>query len=335
MLIQTGAELAAAGCNSSALKFFGLHWLHHNDWLGCLGKIREHGLPIHTCPNLEEIQDNDALLSSIFGREKTCAPRRLVMAFDRTYITSCAQLATTTKGHVLLGGPHRPTNFDQPSEAQLVLKSPDGTMTDVTLKRNRALASEMESCLVWDPTRKHSPSFEIASFPVQSSASRDSRYDSATDQGKRGNWDTVMRIGEVLDGASSVKHIIADNHGSHSWTCSWLMGHSVPLSDDLRSLVPWFRDLKFVDLPLCCMPIGARVAMHGQSSVHFWPGPAHSQKNFTEQMRNALRTIHFGNVFCDNSAALELGLFAPAFSGTDAMSDKQSALVLLVLGRSG
>ena len=46
-------------------------------------------------------------------------------------------------------------------------------------------------------------------------------------------------------------------------------------------------------------------------------------------MRNVIRTICFGNLASDCSAALETGLWPIAFIGYDGMSDKQAALLCL------
>lgn len=322
--------MAAAGCNNSALQYFGLQWIHRNNWRGCLSKVSELGLPWHTAPDSSELLANDHIISSLFGKADACPQRRLVMAFDRTYMTQCSQLALTTKGHVMVGGPRRPNNFDLPDESQLVMKAPDGTTTDVILKRGRILANDMEACVVWDCTRKASPTLEIAAFPCTSAAEKDHRFEEqAADPRKRGNWQVLCRIGAVLEAAQSVKHVIADAHGSHLFMALWMQGLDVPLSDELKSLVPFFSKLRFQDLPLCCFPIGARIAFYGQDTVHWWPGLAHCQKNFVEQLRSSLGTIHFGTRFVDESAALELGLVPCAYVGTDTMSDKQAALWFL------
>ena len=330
LLIQAGAELAAHGANPQALEFFGLKWIHHNQWQGCLGKIPSMGLPIHTAPDIPTIEANDHLISSIFGKLGTCEQRRLTMAFDRTYVSACSQLASTTQGHVLLGGCHRPRDFALPDESQAVIKARDGTEQTVVLRKKRTLATEVESCVVWDSSRRHSPTFELASFPCCPAACRDNRFEeNAVDPRKRGNWEVLCRLGEVLMGAPSVKHIIADAHGSHRFLGLWMLGLDVPLSDELKSLVPFFRELSFQDLPLCCFPIGCRVAYIGKDSLHWFPGGAHSQKNFVSQLRSSLGTIHFGNRWTDWSAALELGLFPTSYVGSDTMSDKQAALWFL------
>ena len=109
----------------------------------------------------------------------------------------------------------------------------------------------------------------------------------------------------------------------------WKLGSSHPevqLNDELKALVPWFSTLKFQDLPTCCFGIPVRLALQGEEPVFFWPGVAHSQKNYVSQLRSCLGTAHFGDYFSDESASLELGLFPCSYLGTDTMSDKQSAM---------
>ena len=322
--------MAASGSNHAALEWFGLKWIHKNNWRGTLGKIREAGLPVFTSPGPEQLSQNDHVVSSLFGKEDGCSHRRLALAFDKTYLVKCSQLATTELGHVLLGGCHRPAEFQLPDEAQHVIKARDGTLSSIVIKKRRVLATEVECCIVWDPTRAKGPTMDVASFPCVPAACQDPRFESvATSNRNRGSWETLMRIGCVLKESPSVKHILADAHGSHQLLGNWLQGLDVPLSDDLKRLVPFFNTLRFEDLPICCFPIPARVALQGQEAVHFWAGPAHSQKSFVEQQRSPLRTIHFGNRFCDSTASLELGLFVCSYVGTDGQSDKQAALWFL------
>ena len=96
-------------------------------------------------------------------------------------------------------------------------------------------------------------------------------------------------------------------------------------------LVPFFKTLRFEDLPECRFVIKYRIALQGSSPVHFVPGPAHAQKNWTEQLRSPLSTPTFGLLWSDWSGALELGLYPVAFQGTDTMSDRQAGLWFLGL----
>ena len=154
-------------------------------------------------------------------------------------------------------------------------------MHKVTIKKNRLLATEMECCIVWDPTRPSGPTFDLGSYPCVPAAARDARFEEqAEDARKRGCWETLMRIGEVLEGAGSIKHVIADAHGSHSMASNWIHGlmDRVGLPDDLKRLVPWFKSLRHQDLPACCFPLPIRIGFQGEDPVFFWPGAAHSQK---------------------------------------------------------
>lgn len=329
MLELAGAELAAAGSNNSALAWFGLRWIQNQTWRSCLARLSEHGLPQFTAPSTSQIEENSDLVGSLLVKRSKCPERRLVLAFDRTYLHPCSQLTQLSSGHCLLGGPHRPENFELPSEAEFVIKKcGDGEIGEVTVQRARNLATEMECCIVWDPSRRRSPTFDLASFPVLSSASLDPRFEEAMaavdakSKGSkkfRGCWETLLRLGSVLLGATNVRHIVADAAGAHKWVSQWLLGLAVPLSDEMRQHVPFFRDLHFKDLPICCMPVGVRVAYHGSESIHFWSGVAHSQKNIASQLRSPLRTIHWGDLWSDHSGSLIMGLFPSAYIGTDEM----------------
>ena len=90
---------------------------------------------MHTAPSLEELQSNDELASAIFGRGAKCPPRRLALAFDRTYVVAATQLASTNKGHVLLGGPHRPSGFAAEDASQIVIKKRGQTEAKTSLFR--------------------------------------------------------------------------------------------------------------------------------------------------------------------------------------------------------
>ena len=319
--------MACAGANNKALAFFGLEWMTKNSWRGGL---KCEGVPVITSPTSEEIGENQHLISSLMPRGQNQPPRRLVMAFDRTYLQTCSSFAMTNRGHVLCGGPHRCAGFDLEDESQVVLKDPAGTVHERTVKKDREKATEVEAFVMWDPTRQHSPFLEVAAFPVTAQADKHSFFEekSTNVKSQRGQWEAAHRLGLVMEQCHSVKILLADRHGSHRLIANWIFGRPVPLPAVLRKLVPWFRDLHFAELPRLGWSLPYRVCMVGgsETSVHYLPGPAHAQKNFVEQMRSALGTPAFGKFWVDMSAALELGLWPIAFSGTDTMSDKQAAL---------
>lgn len=113
------------GANHKALAFFGLEWMTRNDWRGALKCV---GLPVITSPTGEEIEENNHLISSLFPRAECSAYRRLVCSFDRTYLQTSSTFALTNRGHVLLGGPHRPPDFLDEDSSQKVMKDPDGNV---------------------------------------------------------------------------------------------------------------------------------------------------------------------------------------------------------------
>ena len=332
LLLETGLALASAGCNYKALEVFGLQWMTKKHIRECLADIRSLGLPLHTAPEDKDLEENNHLISSLLPRDPSSAPRRLLLSFDRTYLQPGTQICTTSRGNVLSGGPHRCAGYELEDESHVVLKHPDGTVVPRSVARDRAKASEMESVVMWDPSRKRTGYYEIGAYPVMPAAERHPLFEQKASCARlqRGQFETLMRLGAVLDKAVSVKHIVCDRHGSHGWLAALLYGKSIPLCKDLFELLPFFPKLVYEDLPSTPWPCPYRIATISGSSIHFYPGGAHSQKAFCEQLRSPLTTPHWGHVWCDLSGGLELGLLPVAYSGTDAMSDKQAAMLLLV-----
>ena len=178
---------------------------------------------------------------------------------------------------------------------------------------------------------RRSPIYEAAAYPCLPNAEKHKAFEEKATCAKlqRGQWETLHRIGAVLKAMPCVKYILADRHGSHGWAGSLLLGRPVNLSAELSAEVPFFFDLAYEILPRCVFPIPYRISMLDGSSVHFFPGPAHAQKAFAEQMRTCLAKPCFGLLPADFAGCLDLGLFATSYIGTDTMSDKQAALLLL------
>ena len=327
--MQAGAELSSHGANNKALSFFGLEWITKKDWAGSLAGLESMGLPCFTAPSPSEVADNDHVISSLMKRDATCPARRLVLCFDRTYIHQTSQLLHTSKGHIFAGGPHRCEGFEKEDLSQIILKSNDGTIHEVTLVRDRDRANEMEALVMWDPTRTTSGYWEIAAYPVTAAADRHELLEKlcTNPRGLRGQFETMARLGMVLQNAPSIKFIIADRHGSHAMLCSCLLGKPVALPKELMDALPFYGSLKFMELPELKWPLPFRICLKDDVSIHFLPGVAHSQKNFGEQLRSVLSTPHFGLVWSDFSGCLDLGLVPTSFMGTDEMSDRQAALL--------
>ena len=369
LLLEAGAELAAAGSYSSSLAFFGLKWIQRRQFASGLAAVPSWNLPDFMSPNEETLDVNDHLISTVssmlwklflfefdsplstecridsratkgvavtllafacqvFKHDGPCS-RRLLLAFDRTYINRALQLCTTPKGQIMAGCAHRPARFELADDSQIVLSAEKGE-EQFDLKQ-KARANEMESCLVWDATRPHSVALEIAAYPVLTAASLDRRFEQLAPDPthQRGKWETLNRLGTVLAKASSVRYIVCDGHGSHEWLHRFLLGQEVAISEEVLQLLPFWRELEKVDLPPTSFPIGYRLVKYEGVSLHYFGGVAHIQKNFVEQLRSSLRTPTFGKKMHDASAALDLGLFPQSYIGSDAMSDFQAALWLL------
>ena len=61
-----------------------------------------------------------------------------------------------------MGGCHRCPGFEGENESQLVLQDKHGKVTEHTITRSMARATEVEDCIVFDPTRSRTSFFEIA-----------------------------------------------------------------------------------------------------------------------------------------------------------------------------
>ena len=329
--METGTQLAAFGANNKALAFFNLEWVTRNEWRGSLANLQAMGLPTFTAPNNAELADGDHLVSSLCPRQESCPQRRLFLMFDRTYLQQSTQIVTTSRGHVLAGGPHHCPNFDASDSSQLVLKDPEGNVIEHTLGRDRDKAQEVEAVVITDPSRLHSGYWELAAYPVMHAASKQEVFESKASNARlqRGQWETLHRIGHVLAAARSVRYVTCDRHGSHGWLASLLLGREIPLKSSLLETVPFFSKLEYTNLPKLPFPCGFRVASFEGVSIHYFPGVAHAAKSFCEQLRSPLGSPHWGDLFSDFSGGLELGLPPASFIGTDAMSDAQAALMLL------
>ena len=315
------------GANPRALGYFGLRWMQEADKLGILERLEEFGLPVMTCPTTEHMSANNHLISTLFSRNQEVGYRRLVVAFDRTYLVQTHQLSRCYKGSILSGGAHRPQGFTEPDESMLVIDRSAGEVQFDTT--NVKKANEVESCLVWDSTREHSPKVEIASWPVTSAATKDATFERLMTNpvNQRGKWETLVRLAPLFEETTSIRFIIADGHGSHEYLHKMLLGQKVEIPQELLESLPFWPQLRYQDLPGSeRLNLGFRVCMVKNEVISYMPGIAHIAKNAVEQMRSSLRTIMFGQLCVDASGALQNGMWPAAFCGSDAMSDRQAAL---------
>ena len=157
-------------------------------------------------------------------------------------------------------GAHRPPGFDGGDQSLLPIRrsGEDLEFDNKAVKR----ASEMESFMVWDGTRR-SCILEIASYPTLAAASRDPDFEVQVANAKhtRGKWETLARLGGVLNKATSIKFIICDQHGSHDWVARLLLGQTIEITDELLSKLPFWSELSFEQLPVTCFPLPWRVPM--------------------------------------------------------------------------
>lgn len=105
LLLEAGAELACAGANSQSLQFFHLKWIQMREFKGTISMLGKWGLPMIVAPDEATLESNDHICSTAFPRRnETCPQRRLILAFDRTYLESSLQLFKSADGPCFAGG---------------------------------------------------------------------------------------------------------------------------------------------------------------------------------------------------------------------------------------
>lgn len=326
LLLEAGASLSSQGFNSAALKFFGLKWLCDGQFRSCLADVSKSGLPVFMAPDDETLNQNAHLIATIFQNKSDGPPRRLAMCFDETYLVSTHQLLQTQRGSILAGGAHRPAGFcDEDESAYVIERTAESKEIDL---KNHAKATHMLSFLIWDCTRPSSPTLETGAFPVLSKASKHPKFEAQMPKAtkKRGAYEMLARVGAMLHANPRVRFVLFDNHSSHDWCRKMLLGQPICLHESLLEDLCFWPDLKTEALPESIYSWGYQLVKHGKDVICYVGGPQHVQKNFVEQLRSPLRTVLWGEMFCDPSALSELGLVTSAYVGSDAMSDLQAAL---------
>ena len=174
--------------------------------------------------------------------------------------------------YIPVPGSHRPQNFQGGDESLLHLALEKGTTQfhNKDVKR----ASEMEAFLVWDGARSRGPLVELGAYPVLAAASLNEDFEKLMPQPKnsRGKYETLWRCGEVFCHADSIQWILADGHGSHTWLKQLLLGQGTDLPNELLLQVPFFGELKYLNLPSVCMPLPWRTATFHNEPIFFIPG---------------------------------------------------------------
>jgi hypothetical protein len=202
---------------------------------------------------------------------------------------------------------------------------PDESFIPLTAAENVDLgevemANEMLECLCWDSTMQKSASYSLCQLPTAFSAS--------TPEGMQ--WEMLHIIGTImLHGGGSIRSIAFDNHKSHELIKRVLLGQTDGIDPYLLARTPFFGEIVHSSLPDHGLPrFPFRKAAFRGDFIWAVNGVCHLQKNIVCQMRSALRTIYFGNLWLDLSAARDLGLPPAAYSGHDQMSDEQAACCL-------
>jgi hypothetical protein len=173
----------------------------------------------------------------------------------------------------LFAGAHRPQGFAEADESLLPIRRDRADQCFKTSDVKRA--TEMESFLIWDCTRRKSVAYEYAAYPCMAAASKDDRLERIIESSKhmRGKWETLARTDLVLQHASSTKFLIADGHGSHRWLHDLLLGVPISLDHSLLEHLPFWSSITYEELPMVCFPLPWRnVILEGGDSFHYLPG---------------------------------------------------------------
>eukprot|EP00930_Biecheleria_cincta_P047850 TRINITY_DN33248_c0_g1_i1.p1 TRINITY_DN33248_c0_g1~~TRINITY_DN33248_c0_g1_i1.p1 ORF type:complete len:790 (+),score=119.19 TRINITY_DN33248_c0_g1_i1:131-2371(+) len=325
LYLETATILAEKGWNHAALNHFGLLWSTLEVMRGLLETLKEHLCPDHVSPNEEQLDENDHLVSVAFGKAHQDEPHdRLLLIFDRTYTDKGLQPCRTASGPTLAGLAQRPPGFDQADSSKLPI-----VRGQPIAVKGLPKANEMENYVVSDPTRDHSPTFDVAAYPCTFAAARDARlFASVADAiGMEGKWETLRRTCGVIYRIKSAKFVVADKHRSHRWVEDALTGKSLPIPTSLQEHVPLLAQLRVESLPPCGLRIDAKIVRRNNKTIHMIPPPAHLSKSYTKQLRSALHNVRFGNKVCDFFGCLELGLCPIGLVCPDVMSDYQNALL--------
>ena len=139
----------------------------------------------------------------------------------------------------------------------------------------------------------------------------------------------LMVVSRVMSaGAWAIKGIAMDGHHAHRYLKECLLGVFEKLDPAALSEMPFFKDLKYQDMPKHVLPrLPVRLCLYEDETVWCLGGPCHSSKNAAGGLTSPLRTICLGKYFCDTSNARKWGLPPAVFRRAEPMSDKLNALL--------
>ena len=129
------------------------------------------------------------------------------------------------------------TGFQGVDQAQIQLQQDE---PDFSLRpRDVVKAGEMECFVLWDSVRQLVCPLDLASYPVTAAALKDARLSEAfkDTKGLEGKWESLFRVGFVLDASKSTRFLVADARSSHDWVARCLFGQTLPLPQRLLELV--------------------------------------------------------------------------------------------------
>eukprot|EP00435_Cladocopium_sp_Y103_P017067 s1083_g4.t1 len=214
-------------------------------------KVGVEDLEAHGFPNpmlalmcQEQLESNVELCDQLFPRGPDAPVRRLVLAFDHTYLLKTLCQATWKSEAGLVGGCWSPF---EPDGGFMPLAS----LPADSVKKPKA--NLMLECLCWDPAARKQFTCSLASMPMRLRAAN---ADPQTEM--------LATVGKVMKAAAAIiKGIAFDAHCSHSWIRDALMGQ-------FESLRP--KDLEGAPMLHKSMPLAIRTenAMCGFVLMDLW-----------------------------------------------------------------
>ena len=276
---EAGVMLSAAACNKHLLKAFGLAWaLPHLP----LARLHEKGLPE---PFLSVAQDNilstnasiisDMLQCKTRNEDIQVNPRRLSLAFDKTYLIKGLDIVQIRVGKGYVGAAFDIASLElnqgQGDSKQLsgflpllgqkdekdILNAPgwdppetepvpieldegDNAQDDSWDAAKVDLATEVCEFLMWCPSLKGLPKMSACSIPLSYEIDK---------------LQMLRLLGHVLEeGGAHIRTIVFDNQSNHNLIKAMLLGKPNVLPKEVLESLPFWSRLEFVNFPETCMP---------------------------------------------------------------------------------
>ena len=281
LMAEAGISLAVAARNSHLARELGLAWTLPKL---PLWNLHQHSLPeaFLSMMNSEVIATNATIISqtltlndNLIQEEKILNPRRLVLAFDRTYLLQGLDVVALRTGKGFVGTAFRiPTvkSITSPEDAPERRDGDDGFLPlretgrpgqfhgwdvgsdapaaeqgqqqeetgDAWDAASLLYANEMAEFVLFDGALERLPRFSLCCVPVG--------Y-------KTSSLDMLILLGTILQkGGQFVRTLTMDNATSHSHIKRFLLGQNVGLSEQQVADLPFWNCISYKPFPPSCLP---------------------------------------------------------------------------------